>query len=107
MMVYAQLFPRQACPYYDIATASPCGAGPNDILGGRMQFTPNEGQMWEKVPKTRRTALSDQEISDKYDAKSERIVTETNREKLQNFYEALKRPGYMDTRPFYQRRQRW
>ena len=72
-----------------------------------MIFAPSESQMWIKTPKIRRTALSDQEINEKYDAKSERIVTEMNREKLQNFYEALKRPGYMDTRPFYQRRQRW
>jgi len=63
--------------------------------------------MWIKTPRVRSPQISDQEISDKYNAKTERIVTEMNREKLQNFYEALKRPGYMDTRPFYQRRQRW
>lgn len=50
---------------------------------------------------------SDEEISAKYDSKAERIVTETNREKLKNFYEALKRPNYMNARPSYQRRQRW
>lgn len=72
-----------------------------------MQFAPNEVQMWVKTPRVRRPQLSDQEINEKYNAKSERIVTEMNREKLQNFYDALKRPGYMDTRPFYQRRQRW
>ncbi|HUO44134.1 MAG TPA: DUF262 domain-containing protein [Burkholderiales bacterium] len=72
-----------------------------------MQFAPNEMQMWVKTPRSRRPQLSDQEINEKYNSKAERIVTEMNREKLQNFYDALKRPGYMDTRPFYQRRQRW
>jgi len=65
-----------------------------------MQFAPNEAQMWVKTPRVRRPQLSDQEINEKYNAKTERIVTEMNREKLQNFYDALKRPGYMDTRPF-------
>jgi hypothetical protein len=77
------------------------------MTGGEMQFAPNEVHMWVKTPRTRRPQLSDQEINEKYSSKSERIVTEMNREKLQNFYDALKRPGYMDTRPFYQRRQRW
>lgn len=72
-----------------------------------MQYAPHEDQMWVKPPRLRRPKLSDQEINDKYSLKTERIVTEMNREKLQNFYEALRRPGYMDTRPFYQRRQRW
>ena len=72
-----------------------------------MLFAPNETHMWVTSPRVRRPQLSDQEINEKYNSKAERIVTETNREKLQNFYEALKRPGYMDTRPFYQRRQRW
>lgn len=66
-----------------------------------------ESSFWTKPPKPARVSLSDEEIDAKYDAKSERIITETNREKLQNFYEALKRPQYMDPRPFYQRRQRW
>ncbi len=66
-----------------------------------------ENAFWEKQPKAIKTQISDEEIDAKYDSKSERIVTETNREKLQNFYEALQRPNYMDPRPFYQRRQRW
>ena len=37
----------------------------------------------------------------------QRIVTETNREKLPNFVEALARSEYMEVRPFYQRRSRW
>ncbi len=68
---------------------------------------PFEKLMWVKEPKPRTTARTDEDIAAKYDQKTERIVTETNREKLQNFYEALNRPGYMDPRPFYQRRQRW
>ena len=66
-----------------------------------------EKSMWVREPKLRAPAHTDEEIAAKYDQKTERIVTETNREKLQNFYDALSRPGYMDPRPFYQRRQRW
>jgi len=66
-----------------------------------------ESSFWEKTQRAPRPKSTDEEISAKYDTKAERIVTETNREKLQNFYEALKRPNYMDPRPFYQRRQRW
>lgn len=68
---------------------------------------PSEIAMWNKPPRALQNKLTDDDINSKYDQKSERIVTETNREKLQNFYEALRRPGYMDPRPFYQRRQRW
>lgn len=67
----------------------------------------SELKMWEKEVKPRTNAPTDAEIEAKYDTKSERIVTETNREKLPNFYEALKKPDYMNTRPFYQRRSRW
>lgn len=67
----------------------------------------SEIRMWEKQVKVRTSTPTDEEIEAKYDTKSERIVTETNREKLPNFYEALKKPDYMNTRPFYQRRSRW
>ena len=56
-------------------------------------------------PEPERT-LSDQEINDKYIKRELRIVTEMNREQLPNFVEALKRPNWMDLRPFYQRRER-
>ncbi|MBF9239524.1 DUF262 domain-containing protein [Hymenobacter sp. BT683] len=69
--------------------------------------SPTEQDMWVRTPKSRPAKLSDEQINSKYDLKAERIVTETNREKLQNFYESLLRPGYMDPRPLYQRRQRW
>lgn len=70
------------------------------IIGGERGF-------WDKAPRAANPKATDEQISAKYDSKSERIVTETNREKLQNFYEALSRPHYMDPRPSYQRRQRW
>lgn len=51
--------------------------------------------------------MSDQEINDKYEKGEQRILTEMNREKLPAFVESLKKPGYMDIQPFYQRRKRW
>lgn len=51
--------------------------------------------------------MSDQQINDKYEKGEQRILTEMNREKLPAFVNALKKPGYMDLRPFYQRRNRW
>src|SRR6266571_3164906 len=74
------------------------------------QVTPKssgELKMWEKAPRARAAKLTDEEIDLKYTSKEERIVTESNREKLPNFFEALKRPNYMNVRPFYQRRRRW
>ena len=68
---------------------------------------PAEQNFWERAPRVTLLRASDEEIAAKYDSKAERIVTETNREKLQNFYEALTRPNYMNARPSYQRRQRW
>lgn len=67
----------------------------------------SERSFWDKAQRSVTPKATDEEIAAKYDSKSERIVTETNREKLQNFYEALARPHYMDPRPSYQRRQRW
>lgn len=70
-------------------------------------FSPSESRMWENLrPEPERT-LSDQEINEKYIKRELRIVTEMNREQLPNFVEALKRPKWMDLRPFYQRRERW
>ncbi|MBN4001442.1 DUF262 domain-containing protein [Nostoc sp. LPT] len=51
--------------------------------------------------------MSDIEINEKYESGEQRILTEINREKLPSFVEALKKPGYMDVQPFYQRRLRW
>lgn len=67
----------------------------------------SEELMWVKEPRIQRPSLFDSDIEEKYASRADRIVTETNREKLRNFADALRRPGYMDTRPFYQRRNRW
>jgi hypothetical protein len=70
-------------------------------------LSPSEIQMWENVRPEPERLLTDQEINDKYVKRELRIVTETNREQLPNFVEALKRPEWMELRPFYQRRERW
>jgi hypothetical protein len=83
-------------------------------MSQQMNFTdhvtpksPTELKMWEKPPRPHPAKLTEDEIDLKYTTKEERIVTESNREKLPNFVEALKRPNYMNVRPFYQRRRRW
>jgi hypothetical protein len=63
--------------------------------------------MWDDTRPELDRALSDDEINAKYGKRELRIVTESNREQLPNFVEALKRPNWMELRPFYQRRQRW
>ncbi|MDB9439225.1 MULTISPECIES: DUF262 domain-containing protein [Dolichospermum] len=70
-------------------------------------LTPTEEKMWEKTPSLNHITMSDQEINDKYEKGEQRILTEMNREKLPAFVDALKKPGYMDIQPFYQRRKRW
>lgn len=52
-------------------------------------------------------AKDDREINERYVRGEGRIVIETNREKLPGFVSAMKEPGYMNLRPFYQRRPRW
>ena len=70
-------------------------------------FAPSEQNMWQKLPPERDGSMSDSEINQKYLKRELRIVTEANREQLPNFVDALNRPGWMDLRPFYQRRPRW
>jgi hypothetical protein len=70
-------------------------------------FSSAEHLMWEKSPKASRLRISDEDINSKYTTRELRIVTESNREQLPNFVEALKRSGWMELRPFYQRRPRW
>ncbi|HYW18273.1 MAG TPA: DUF262 domain-containing protein [Nodularia sp. (in: cyanobacteria)] len=72
-----------------------------------MNFVPTEQKMWEKSPARNHIRMSDAEINEKYESGEQRILTEMNREKLPSFVETLKKPGYMDVRPFYQRRTRW
>lgn len=63
--------------------------------------------MWLKPVRERAPKAADDAINAKYTSREWRIVTETNREQLPNFVEALKRKDWMDVRPFYQRRPRW
>ncbi len=70
-------------------------------------FAPSELSMWNASPRQSAGAATDDEINTKYTSREWRIVTEANREQLPNFVEALKRPGWMELRPFYQRRLRW
>lgn len=63
--------------------------------------------MWDIMPKDRYKKMTTTEINEKYEKGENRIVTETNIEKLPNFVAALSRPQYMEIRPFYQRRSRW
>ena len=72
-----------------------------------MQLAPTEKNMWDKLPSKHPTLMSDTDINAKYEKGEKRILTEMNREKLPSFAEALKKPGYMEIRPFYQRRDRW
>ncbi len=73
-----------------------------------MQLAPSEEKMWEKSDsKNRISQMTDAQINAKYESGEQRILTEMNREKLPSFVEALNKPGYMDVRPFYQRRLRW
>ncbi|MBG1267842.1 DUF262 domain-containing protein [Nostoc sp. WHI] len=72
-----------------------------------MNLAPTEEKMWEKSPSKNHIKMSDSEINHKYESGEQRILTEMNREKLPSFVETLKKPGYMDVRPFYQRRTRW
>ncbi|WP_205522990.1 DUF262 domain-containing protein [Photobacterium sp. Alg240-V54] len=67
----------------------------------------SEKSMWQIKPKVRNSRLTATQINEKYEKGEHRIVTETNREKLPNFVDALKRNEYMEVRPFYQRRSRW
>ncbi|MCW5676011.1 MAG: DUF262 domain-containing protein [Xanthobacteraceae bacterium] len=52
-------------------------------------------------------AKDEREINERYIRGEGRIVIETNREKLPGFVGSMKEPGYLDLRPFYQRRPRW
>lgn len=67
----------------------------------------SELSIWDAPPPNVATRATDDEIDAKYASREWRIVTESNREQLPNFVEALKRPGWMEVRPFYQRRLRW
>ncbi len=72
-----------------------------------IKLAPSEQNMWAREPQSQSPKPSDEEINAKYGRRELRIVTESNREQLPNFVEALKRPGWMKLRPPYQRRPRW
>jgi hypothetical protein len=57
-----------------------------------MPFAPSEMSMWYKPIRLHHPKMSDEDTSEKYELREQRTVTETNREKLPNFVEALKQP---------------
>jgi hypothetical protein len=63
--------------------------------------------MWSNIQDEVTEKLNDDQINAKYLKRELRIITEVNREQLPNFVAALERPGWMDVKPFYQRRPRW
>jgi hypothetical protein len=72
-----------------------------------MPLAPVEETMWKINPSAYPTQIPDSDINEKYESGEKRILTEINREKLPSFAQSLKTPGYMNLRPFYQRRSRW
>ncbi|TIR24000.1 MAG: DUF262 domain-containing protein [Mesorhizobium sp.] len=72
-----------------------------------MPFSSTEMTMWLDDPGERITRPDDRDINERYVRGEGRIVIESNREKLPGFVNQLKKPDYMDLRPFYQRRPRW
>jgi hypothetical protein len=71
------------------------------------ELAPSERGMWVKPVRSPIARPSDDEINSKYSGRELRIVTESNREQLPNFVDALRRPDWMKLRPSYQRRPRW
>jgi hypothetical protein len=71
------------------------------------QLSHSENDMWRLSEHVTSRKMTAHEINEKYVRGEQRIITESNREKLPNFVEALNRPDYMNLRPFYQRRVRW
>ena len=69
--------------------------------------TASEQTMWSRPVREISCKSTDSAINSKYREGEQRIVTESNREKIPNFVDALSKHGYMNVRPFYQRRKRW
>jgi hypothetical protein len=78
-----------------------------EVMFMPFELAPSENNMWAKPVRSLIPRPSDDEINSKYSSRELRIVTESNREQLPNFVEALKRHGWMKLRPSYQRRPRW
>lgn len=72
-----------------------------------MSFAAAEANIWDNDPGEVSPKVGDREINEKYARGEGRIVIENNREKLPGFVNLIRQPGYMDLRPFYQRRPRW
>lgn len=72
-----------------------------------MPYSPTEKKIWKNLKTRKKVKKDDAEINARYESQERRVVTETHREKLPNFVDSLKRPGHIDLRPFYQRRERW
>lgn len=82
----------------------------NAITRGDVSFmviSPTEATIWNDEPGDKPERLDDRAINERYVRGEGRIVIETNREKLPGFVALMKTSGYMDLRPFYQRRPRW
>ncbi|ARI81518.1 hypothetical protein C789_2200 [Microcystis aeruginosa FACHB-905 = DIANCHI905] len=72
-----------------------------------MTISQTKTNPWQKRSRKDVKKLSDNEINEKYEQGERRILLEINREKLPSFADSLKKPNYMEKRPFYQRRDRW
>lgn len=70
-------------------------------------LSPSEERLWVAEPIDKVDTADDRSVNERYLRGEGRIVIETNREKLPGFINLLSNPGYMDLRPFYQRRPRW
>jgi hypothetical protein len=71
------------------------------------RLCPSEETIWSNISDDVVEKLNDDQINAKYVKRELRIITEVNREQLPNFVAALSRTGWMDVKPFYQRRPRW
>lgn len=72
-----------------------------------MPLAPDEVDIWDGPSPPAVGPKRDEQIDARYERESRALVLESNREKLQNFYEALRRPNYMDVQPYFQRRSVW
>ena len=86
-----------------VQNATACALRESIVIKSDNGLAPNEVTMWPLEPKG-----SLETLEPKGSLETElRIVTEVNREMLLNFFESLKRKGWMNIRPAYQRRNRW
>jgi len=76
-----------------------------------MLLAPFEEKLWDKIPSKNghksKFTWSDSQINSRYYKGEQRILTALDRPKLPGFVESLKKKGYINLRPFYQRRDPW